>query len=132
MNKIICFVLTLVLSSFYTITDQNKRDVAGTYRLRFEETFPGKSPCWWSTITHEELLKLNSDSTYVTTRISPQGAFQVLPDSGTWMYKHSKIILISKCEHNTYKRYFKVFETGIKEQHCKEKIACNMLWLKEL
>lgn len=102
-------------------------NLSGNYRLYYSEKTNKKNLGW--VYKREELLTLNSDSTYVIIHIQQLEAFEVLPDSGNWSINKSYITL--KSNSAAYYRKFNANLSGLLEPHRKEKYLSKVLWTKE-
>jgi hypothetical protein len=124
MIRIACsFVFLITSCTCHKPVACDSTNLTGSFRLSYTD----RKGHGWNYFSREELLTLFSDSTYVLERISPQGSFEILPDSGLWHFEKCMIIL-----HNgAYQRIFNIVEKDLKEPHCKEKRLSNVLWKRE-
>jgi hypothetical protein len=121
---IVCLLATIITScTFHKEVVCDSTDLPGNFRLNYRD----KKENGWLTFSREELLTLFSDSTYVLERISPQGGFEMLPDSGSWHFEKCIVII----DNGTSKRSFCVVGKDLKEPKCKEKKLSNVLWKRE-
>lgn len=103
--------------------------VVGWYRLKYYPEIDNQTGWDYDLIQLEELMKINSDSTYTIERIHPAGGFEILPDSGTWSIKDNHLLLHSK--HSDGDRSFQAVENGIIEPECSRKDLRNIVWKRE-
>lgn len=135
-------ILAIFLFSFSINYDKKYQDqrkssteLIGQYRLNYTGKINKTSG--WALERREELLNLKLDSTFILTRIS-QGGFEVLPDSGRWLYVNSAIVLethitkiMIECDFKPSKRIFKIVPDGLIEVKGREKKFSKTLWKKE-